>query len=415
MRACICSSADRSRPRLRSAKEFRVIHPSHAVKVGLALGDVAACYRGGMPDGPTTTFVPVTLRQPPPRASWGAEALRMSGLEQMRAARDHRLPEPPISALTGLRVTDVGLGKSTFAMPASPWWQSGAGVFLAGTLAFVADAPLGGAILTSAPSAMGLSTSQLSINFLRPAGTRSQVLIAHGRLIHETRSTGLAEASIEDGRGRLLAHATSRCILTPIPPAVAEVAANRESPAGPAVEIPAPYMTPPEGEVFGQEIWDTASGLDLMRRFIEGGFSPPVFRLMGIRGIRVGDGAATVAMPASGWLLNAFGVIYGGSLALLADAAITVATATIVPPATAFSPLDLKINYLRPVFHSDGELVASAHLVHRGRTIAVATCEIVSATGKVVAVASGSVLILPGRPWDRPVFVQDELAATVGG
>src|SRR5437870_11912764 len=102
-----------------------------------------------MSDGPTTTFVPVTLREPPPHVHWRPEALRMSGLELMRAARDRRLPEPPISTLTGIRPTDVGLGKTTFAMPASPWWQSGAGVFLAGTLAFVADAPLGCAILTA--------------------------------------------------------------------------------------------------------------------------------------------------------------------------------------------------------------------------------------------------------------------------
>ena len=152
-----------------------------------------------------------------------------------------------------------------------------------------------------------------------------------------------------------------------------------------------------------------------MRRFMDGRFSPPVFRLMGIRGLDLAEGEMTVAMPASGWLLNAFGVVYGGSLALLADAAITVATVTIVPPATAFSPLDLKINYLRPVFPADGELIAKARLVHRGRTITVVTCEIVNAAGKVVAIASGSVLILPGRPWDRPVHVEDELVSTVGG
>src|SRR5919108_6549770 len=106
-----------------------------------------------MPDSPTDTFIPVTLQKPPPRAGWAAGAMGLSGLEQMRAARDRRLAEPPISTLTGLRVTDVGLGKTTFAMPASPWWQSGAGVFLAGTLAFVADAPPRCAILTRAPPA----------------------------------------------------------------------------------------------------------------------------------------------------------------------------------------------------------------------------------------------------------------------
>jgi uncharacterized protein (TIGR00369 family) len=336
----------------------------------------------------------------------------MTGLEQMRAALDRRLPVPPISRLTGLLVTDVGLGKATFAMPASPWWQSGAGVFLAGTLAFVADAPLGCAIFTSAPPSTGLSTSELSINYLRPAGIRSQVLIGRARLIHETRSTGLSEASIEDGRGRLLAHATSRCILTPIPPAAIEAIEKQAPSDGEPPQTSAPYLAPPEGEVFGQEVWDTTAGIDLMRQYIEGSFVPPVFRLMGIRAVRLQEGEMTVAMPASGWLVTALGVIYGGSLALLADAAITAATATIAPPATAFSPLDLKVNYLRPVFPGDGELTATARLIHRGRTITVATCEIVNASGKVVAVASGSVLILPGRPWHRPVFVQDELASS---
>ena len=366
-----------------------------------------------MAESPAATFLPVTRREPPPEVHWGAEALKMSGLEQMRAARDHRLAEPPISTLTGLGVTDVGLGKATFAMPASPWWQSGAGVFLAGTLAFIADAPLGCAILTSAPPATGLSTSELSINFLRAAGVGSQVLIGRGRLIHETRTTGLSEATIEDGRGRLLAHATSRCILWPIPDEVVAALAEQR-PAGTSAPRPAPYLAPTEGEVYGQEIWDTTPGIELMRQFVEGRFSPPVFHLMGIRGLSLGDGEMTLAMPASGWLLNALGVIYGGALALLADAAITLATATIVPPATAFSPLDLKINYLRPALPAQGDLVATARLVHRGRTITVASCEIVNPAGKAVAIASGSVLILPGRPWNRPVSVQDELVSGSG-
>lgn len=335
----------------------------------------------------------------------------MSGLEQMRAALEGRLPEPPISVLTGLRVTDVGLGKTTFAMPAGGWWQSGAGVFLAGTLAFVADAPLGCAVLTSAPPATGLSTSELSINFLRPATIRSQVLIARGRLIHETRSTGLSEASIEDGRGRLLAHATSRCILTPIPKSVLD-SRTVEAPAAKHESARAPYLSPPEGEVFGQEFWDATPGLEAMRQYVAGTFVPPVFRLMGMRGVAVGEGTMTIAMPASAWLTTALGVLYGGALALLADAAITAATATVVPAATAFSPLDLKVNYLRPVPPHEGELLATARIVHRGRTIAVATCEIANSEGKTVAIANGSVLILPGRPWDRPVYVEDELAST---
>src|SRR5438128_5521485 len=190
-----------------------------------------------MPESAPATALPFISREPARGAQWDATALQMSGLEIMRAQLERRLPEPPITVLTGLRVSDVSLGKTTFAMPASPWWQTGAGVFLAGTLAFVADAPLGCAILTGAPAGVGLATSELSISFLRPGTIRSQVLIGRGSIIHATRSLGLSEAYVEDGRGRLLAHATSRCVLAPIPP----MADRPERPAFADAVEPAPY------------------------------------------------------------------------------------------------------------------------------------------------------------------------------
>ena len=41
---------------------------------------------------------------------------------------------------------------------------------------------------------------------------------------------------------------------------------------------------------------------------------------MGLRGVETGDGVVTLAMAKSPWLCNAFGVIYGGAIADLADA-----------------------------------------------------------------------------------------------
>lgn len=80
-------------------------------------------------------------------AYWPTDALELSGLERMRAVVRGSLPLPPLSRLSGLRFTDTGLGMATVAMPASPWWQSGVGVFLAGTLSFVADGAASGAVL----------------------------------------------------------------------------------------------------------------------------------------------------------------------------------------------------------------------------------------------------------------------------
>src|SRR2546430_16714253 len=101
-----------------------------------------------MPESAPATALPFISREPARGAHWDSAALQMSGLEIMRAQLERRLPEPPITVLTGLRVSDVSLGKTTFAMPASPWWQTGAGVFLEGTQGFVAVAPLGCAFAT---------------------------------------------------------------------------------------------------------------------------------------------------------------------------------------------------------------------------------------------------------------------------
>ena len=354
------------------------------------------------------------LRESPRGALWSRDVLRQSGLEILRSFLERSLPAPPVAALTGLRLSDVGLGLATAAMPASPWWQSGAGVFLAGTLAFVADLPLSAAVMTSAPPDTLVTSSQLSVSFLRPATLASGTFVGRGRLIHNTRSLGLAEAEIQDGRGRLLGHATSRCVMVRgggamLPPSSGTV-------ASPASELPDPWQLPVEGDVLGQEFWDTTPGIEAVRRIASGELRPPVTLLFDLRGREVREGEVSMSMPPSPWLCNAFGTIYGGALAMLADTSMTLAVATTVPAATAYSPLDMTVHFLRPVLPGDGaeELVARARVSHRGRTIAVTECDIVDGNGKLAAQASGSSLILPGRPWARPVNVGEEMPETGG-
>jgi uncharacterized protein (TIGR00369 family) len=345
------------------------------------------------------------MREAARGTNWGPEVAQMSGLEMLRASLERRLPDAPITKLTGLRLSEAGLGLASASMPASPWWQSGAGVFLAGTTAFVSDMPLGCAVLTSAPAGWGITTSELSVNFLRTPTIRCQTIIGRARLIHATRSLGLSEATIEDGRGRMLGHATSRCVLFRLDPEVMASRGNGEAQQGSG---PDPYLRAVEGDVRGQEFWDTTSGLDVMRHVAAGDFVPPCWLLMGLHAVDTAEGKMTLAMSTSQWLCNAFGVIYGGAIAFLADATIILAAGSTVQAGTAFNTMDLKINFLRPVLPG-GELTAQASVIHRGRTIAVVNCEIRDELGKLAATATSSVLILPGRHWEKPVQVADEV------
>src|SRR5690349_22639780 len=119
---------------------------------------------------------------------------------------------PPISHLAGMQLTDAGVATASFAMPATRWLLSPQGVISCGTLAILADGPLGCAVHSALPAATGYATSELSLRLLRPARAGG-TLVARGRLVHAGRSLALSDVQSVDGRGRLLADGSSLCFV----------------------------------------------------------------------------------------------------------------------------------------------------------------------------------------------------------
>jgi uncharacterized protein (TIGR00369 family) len=125
---------------------------------------------------------------------------------------------------------------------------------------------------------------------------------------------------------------------------------------------------------------------------------PPLHHLTGLRLEQVEDGEVTMALPCSKWLSTSTGTVQGGFTAMLAEAALGAAVFSTAPAGTATATLDLKVNYVRPVFPDGEDLIARARLLHSGRTIAVSSADLLNAEGKTVALATGSTMHLPGRP-----------------
>jgi uncharacterized protein (TIGR00369 family) len=324
----------------------------------------------------------------------------LSGLEQLRAFLRMGGPIPPVGRMFGIRFTEVGPGLATFTMPASPWFLPPAGVIPQGVLCVLCDAPLGSAIQTGLPPATAYTTSELSLNTLRPALPSSGTLVARGRLVMGGQSLALSEVTVEDSNGKLLAHGTTRCfIFPPVSPA--------PPPPDPADLVPPvqddvgtdPTFRTVVGGTLPQSVWDELTGLEIMQRCVEGTVAwPPIYHLCGIRPTDAEEGSATFVLPASGWLASPTGNLQGGTIAMLADFAMASAVQTTLPEATAYAPFDLKVNFLRPVRPSGGALTAVGTVVHRGRTIAVTNAEVTDPDGKRVALATSTAMILPGRP-----------------
>jgi uncharacterized protein (TIGR00369 family) len=331
------------------------------------------------------------------------QAVTLSGLDLLRDLVEGGLG-PPIRYLFGLAPTSVEPGAVTFTMPVTDWLLLPQGAVSGATLGILVDAPLGCAVQTALPPATPLTTAEISLRFLRTVVPRSGTLTAKGRLIHAGKTTGVSLAEVTDGAGRLVAVTSTRCAILPRVPVPREVVeralTNPPRLREPDWPSPHPYERPVTGEVLSQEIWDATDGLGVLQSLITGDLpAPPLAHFCGITPVAAKAGTTTWTMPASEWLCAPVqGRLYGGAIAMLAGTAIDGAVQTTLPAGTAFAPVDLKVYFLRPVPPDGRDLVARGTVIHRGRSIAIGTSEVFDADGKKVAVATGSAVILPGRP-----------------
>lgn len=151
--------------------------------------------------------------------SWTDPALaaaqmgRQSGLELLRAMIAGELPPPPVMLMVGAEGLEAAEGRVVFAMPVREFHYNPLGTVHGGVLAMLLDTAAGCAVHSVLPAGKGYTTLDLSSKFLRPVTLGSGTLRCEGTVLSQGRMTALAEARLTDSAGRLLAHATSTCLL----------------------------------------------------------------------------------------------------------------------------------------------------------------------------------------------------------
>ncbi|MGE5734758.1 MAG: PaaI family thioesterase [Acidobacteriota bacterium] len=120
----------------------------------------------------------------------------------------------------------------------------------------------------------------------------------------------------------------------------------------------------------------------------------PVMQLIGFRLTAVEEGAATVELDAGPQHANPMGTLHGGILCDIADAAMGLAYASTLAEGESFTTLELKINFLKPIWKS--KLVAKGRVAKGGRTVGLAECDVFDDEGKLVARASSTCMTLRG-------------------
>jgi uncharacterized protein (TIGR00369 family) len=123
---------------------------------------------------------------------------------------------------------------------------------------------------------------------------------------------------------------------------------------------------------------------------------PPIATLIGFSPVEVGQGRAIFELEVDPTRhANPMGTLHGGILCDLADAAMGFAYASMLADGETFTTLELKINFLRPVWN--GRLIATGRVVQGGRTIGLVECDVVDENGRLVARASSTCMTLRGE------------------
>jgi uncharacterized protein (TIGR00369 family) len=134
---------------------------------------------------------------------------------------------------------------------------------------------------------------------------------------------------------------------------------------------------------------------EMMARYLSGELAPPtVCSSLGITMARGGDGTAEFEYTADGRHANPMGTLHGGILCDLADGAMGMALASTLEEGESFTTLELKINFLRPVWNAT--LTAKARTVSRGKSVALMACDVYDDKQRHVAAVSATQLILSG-------------------
>src|ERR1700751_220443 len=141
----------------------------------------------------------------------------MWGFVLVRAIFAKRLPEPPI--MQTVEPFDCTAEPGAVVIHSVPGLRhyNPIGSVHGGYAAILLDSAMGLAVQSTLPAGTGYTTLEFKISFVRGMNETSGVIRTEGRVLNAGRRIATAEARITDAGDRLLAHATTTCLVFEFP------------------------------------------------------------------------------------------------------------------------------------------------------------------------------------------------------
>ena len=144
-----------------------------------------------------------------------------------------------------------------------------------------------------------------------------------------------------------------------------------------------------------EEVAPGADGLAQLRALIASGRKPGILHALDFQFIEAEPGRAVFSGTPGEHAYNPIGTVHGGYAATLLDSACGCAVHSRLDATQAYTTLELKISYLKPITRETGPLRAEGRVVSLGRRAAFAEATLADSTGRVYATATSTLLVFP--------------------
>ena len=136
-----------------------------------------------------------------------------SGIEIFQAMLRGEIPVPPISETLDFQLVEAEPGRVQFQGRPQFAHYNPLGSVHGGWIATLLDSAVACAVHTLLPAGKTYTTLELKVNYLRAMSRDTGPVRAEGTVLHSGSRTALAEGRLLDSGGRLLAHATTTCMI----------------------------------------------------------------------------------------------------------------------------------------------------------------------------------------------------------
>ena len=144
----------------------------------------------------------------------------------------------------------------------------------------------------------------------------------------------------------------------------------------------------------------TLSGLDYLRAMQRGELpGPPIAATLDFGIAEIEEGRVVFTVIPMEYHYNPIGMVHGGLAATLCDSAMGCAVHSTLPAGTAYTTIELKVNYIRALTKETGLIRCEGKTIAVGGRIATAEARMTDAAGTLYAHATTTCLVI--RPQRR--------------